>query len=88
MPGGAREAGNPSFRHSRARCRSDARLGVVKAEGTRMIGLASLPCLGLGIALAALAPRAGLRMQAFETGSGLLLVSGLALLGAGLPLFR
>lgn len=53
-----------------------------------MIGLASLTSLCLGGALAGLAPRAGLRTGAFETGGGLLLVCGLALLGSGLPLFR
>lgn len=53
-----------------------------------MIGLASLAILCLGVTLAGLAPRAGLRMQAFETCGGLLLVSGLALLGSGLPVFH
>ncbi|MDP4023308.1 hypothetical protein Q8W71_11780 [Methylobacterium sp. NEAU 140] len=53
-----------------------------------MIGLASAACLGLGVALAGFAPRAGLRVRAFETGGGLFLVSGLVLLGSGLPLFR
>lgn len=53
-----------------------------------MIGLASLASLGLGTTLAALAPRAGLRAPACETCGGLFLVSGLALLGSSLPLFR
>lgn len=53
-----------------------------------MIGLASVTSVGLGIAFAVLAPRAGTRSQACETCGGLLLVSGLALLGCGLPLFR
>ena len=53
-----------------------------------MIGLASVASLCLGVTLAAMAPRAGLRTQAFETFGGVLLVSGLALLGAGLPVFQ
>ncbi len=53
-----------------------------------MIGLASFASVGLGVAFAALAPRAGARSQVCETCGGLLLVSGLALLGCGLPLFR
>lgn len=53
-----------------------------------MIGMASVASLGLGVTLAALAPRAGLRAQACETYGGLFLVSGLALLGCCLPLFR
>ncbi|MGV7031777.1 hypothetical protein [Methylobacterium symbioticum] len=53
-----------------------------------MVGIASVVSLGLGIALAAAAPRAGLRAQACETCGGLFLVSGLALLGSCLPLFR
>ncbi|WP_375465780.1 hypothetical protein [uncultured Methylobacterium sp.] len=53
-----------------------------------MIGLTSLATLGLGVALAGFAPRAGLRAQALESCAGLLLVAGLVLLGSGLPLFR
>lgn len=53
-----------------------------------MIGLASLASLCIGAPLAGLAPRAGLRRRAFETCGGLLLVSGLALLGSGLPVFH
>ena len=50
--------------------------------------LASLASLGLGVTLAALAPRAGLRAATCETCGGLFLISGLALLGSCLPLFR
>lgn len=53
-----------------------------------MIGIASVASVSLGVALAAVAPRAGLRAQACETCGGLFLVSGLALLGCCLPLFR
>ncbi len=53
-----------------------------------MIGLASLASLCIGASLAGFAPKAGLRSAAFETYGGLLLVSGLALLGSGLPVFR
>ena len=53
-----------------------------------MICFASLASLCIGTALAGVAPRAGLRSGTFETCGGLLLVSGLALLGSGLPLFR
>jgi hypothetical protein len=53
-----------------------------------MVGLASAASFGLGVLLASLAPSAGLRMQAYETTGGLFLVSGLVLLGSGLPLFR
>ncbi|GJD55539.1 hypothetical protein [Methylobacterium dankookense] len=53
-----------------------------------MVGFASVASLGLGVALAVAAPRAGLRAQACETYGGLFLVSGLALLGCCLPLFR
>ncbi|MCJ2010242.1 hypothetical protein MKK70_26580 [Methylobacterium sp. E-041] len=50
--------------------------------------MASLASLGAGIGLAGFAPRAGLRAATFESCGGVLLVTGLALLGAGLPLFR
>lgn len=53
-----------------------------------MIALASLTSLVAGSGLAAFAPRAGLRAHTFESCGGLLMVAGLALLGAGLPLFR
>ena len=53
-----------------------------------MTAFASFISLGLGVALAACAPRAGLRAQTVETCGGVLLVSGLALLGAALPVFR
>ncbi|MCJ2014488.1 hypothetical protein [Methylobacterium sp. J-076] len=53
-----------------------------------MIGLASVVSLCLGVALAAKAPSAGLRAQAFETSGGVFLVSGLILLGSGLPVFH
>ena len=53
-----------------------------------MMGLASVVSLCLGVVLAARAPSAGLRAQAFETSGGVFFVSGLVLLGAGLPLFR
>ena len=49
-----------------------------------MVGLASALSLCLGVCLAARAPSAGLRAQAFETSGGVFLVSGLVLLGAGL----
>ena len=53
-----------------------------------MTAFISLACLGLGALLAGLAPRNPDRTAAFETGGGLLLVAGLAVLGSGLPLFR
>lgn len=53
-----------------------------------MVGLASVTSLCLGVFLAARAPSAGLRAQAFETSGGVFFVSGLVLLGAGLPLFH
>ncbi len=53
-----------------------------------MIGFASFAILCLGVTLAGLAPRVGLRTEVLETCGGLLLVSGLALLGSGLPVFR
>lgn len=53
-----------------------------------MVGLASAVSLCLGVAFAVRAPSAGLRTQAFETSGGVFLVSGLILLGSGLPIFR
>ncbi|GJE39505.1 hypothetical protein KHHGKMAE_3588 [Methylobacterium persicinum] len=53
-----------------------------------MVGLASALSLCLGVVCAACAPSAGLRAQAFETSGGVFLVSGLILLGSGLPVFR
>ena len=53
-----------------------------------MVGLASAFSLCLGVDLAARAPAAGLRAKAFETSGGLFLVSGLVLLGSGLPVFH
>ena len=53
-----------------------------------MVGWASAVSLCLGVAFAARAPSAGLRAQAFATSGGVSLVSGLVLLGSGLPLFH
>ncbi len=53
-----------------------------------MVGLASALSLCLGVVLAAHAPSAGLRADAFETSGGVFLVSGLVLLGSGLPVFH
>ncbi|MCJ2024946.1 hypothetical protein [Methylobacterium sp. J-067] len=58
------------------------------AEKSFMVGLASALSLCLGVALAAHAPSAGLRAEAFETSGGVFLVSGLVLLGSGLPVFH
>ncbi|MFC6792505.1 hypothetical protein ACFQE0_24865 [Methylobacterium komagatae] len=58
------------------------------SESSLMVGLASAFSLCLGVALAARAPAAGLRAKAFETSGGLFLVSGLVLLGSGLPVFH
>jgi hypothetical protein len=53
-----------------------------------MIGLISLTSLGLGTALAAYSPHAGLRTATLETWGGIFFIGGLVLLGANLPLFR
>ena len=48
----------------------------------------SLMCLVSGATLASTAPRQPRRQAAFESMGGCLIVGGLCLLGAGLPLFR
>ncbi|GJD33633.1 hypothetical protein QO012_001157 [Methylobacterium aerolatum] len=53
-----------------------------------MVCVASAVSLCLGVCLAGRAPSAGLRSQAFETSGGVFFVSGLVLLGSGLPLFH
>ena len=57
------------------------------AEASAMFVL-SLMCLVSGVALAAAAPHRPERKAAFERVGGGLIVGGLCLLGAGLPLFR
>ena len=53
-----------------------------------MLCVASAVSLCFGVGLAARAPTAGLRAPAFETSGGVFFVSGLVLLGSGLPLFH
>ena len=48
----------------------------------------SLMCLVSGATLAGTAPHRPMRQAAFESAGGCLIVGGLCLLGAGLPLFR
>ena len=48
----------------------------------------SLMCLVSGVTLAATASHRPVRRATFESMAGCLIVGGLCLLGAGLPLFR
>lgn len=48
----------------------------------------SLPCLVLGAALAAFAPKRPAQQAAVETAAGCLVIFGLVLIGSCLPLFR
>jgi len=48
----------------------------------------SLLCLAVGVALSDVASKRLLQQAAFETTAGCLLISGLVLVGTGLPLFR
>jgi hypothetical protein len=48
----------------------------------------SLSCLLSGATLAGLAPRRAVQQAALESAGGGLIVLGLVIIGAGLPLFR
>lgn len=51
-----------------------------------MVGIASLISIALGGAAAYFADRFPKHMEAIETGAGVLLISGLALIGVALPI--
>lgn len=53
-----------------------------------IIAMLSSACLTCGVGLAALSMRDALRAPMLERWSGLCLLAGLVLLGAGLPFFR
>ena len=50
--------------------------------------LLSLICLVLGATLAGIAPKRSVQQVALENAGGSLIVLGLVIIGAGLPLFR
>jgi hypothetical protein len=60
----------------------------VQAAGAGMLVISSCICLLLGARLAALAPRRCIAKATMEEVGGGLILAGLCLLGAGLPLFR
>jgi hypothetical protein len=55
------------------------------AIGVRMLGAFSLMSIVVGAAAAAVADRFAKHAEAIETGAGVLLIGGLALLGSALP---
>jgi hypothetical protein len=51
-----------------------------------MIALVSFVSVVMGTAIACVAERYPARVETLETGAGILLIGGLALLGSGLPI--